>query len=70
MLGANYILDIGLIFEFVSSISVSALAFIFPGGFWLISMQKYGTDIDKRENRKDRYTAWFFLILGFFMLIF
>jgi hypothetical protein len=47
MLGAIYILDIGLIFEFVSAISVSALAFILPGSFWLISMRKYGSAIDR-----------------------
>lgn len=70
MLGAIYILDIGLIFEFVSAISVSALAFLFPGGFWLVSMHKFGTDIDKRENKKDRYTAWFFVIAGIFAFAF
>ena len=70
MLGAIYILDIGLIFEFVSAISVSALAFIFPGAFWLISMAKYGTNIDRQEKKKDRYAAWFFVIFGIFMLLF
>jgi len=70
MLGAIYILDIGLIFEFVSAISVSALAFIFPGAFWLISMRKYGSNIDKAEKKFDRYAAWFFVVFGVFMLLF
>lgn len=71
IIGAIYILDIGLIFEFVSAISVSALAFIFPGGFYLISLKKYGALLDeKQKSSRDKKSAWFFVIFGIIMLVF
>ena len=62
--------DLGLIFEFISAISISALAFIFPGVFYIIAERKFGTTQQKIDGKNMRIRAWFFIIFGFFAFLF
>lgn len=62
--------DIGLIFEFISAISISALAFIFPGVFFVIAEKKFGTSFQKSQNGTMRLRAWLFIALGIFAFLF
>lgn len=62
--------DIGLIFEFISAISISALAFIFPGMFYLIAEHKYATMFQKSQGKSMRIRSWFFIIFGILCFFF
>jgi len=64
IMGAIFISDIGLIFEFVSAIAVSNLAFIFPGWFYILAEGKYATTAQRAENTKVRCEAIFLIVLG------
>ena len=70
IIGAITVDDIGLIFEFISAISVSCLAFIFPGLFYLMAEKKFATEQQKDENTYMRYESWAFVVLGLCAFIF
>lgn len=70
IIGAILIVDIGLIFEFISAISISSLAFIFPGVFYIIAERKFATTHQKLEKKRTRYAAYFFTIFGIACMIF
>lgn len=70
MIGAIFVLDIGLIFEFISAIAMSTLCFILPGVFFLIAERKWFSANQQQENTKTRYWAYFYIAFGFFMMIF
>lgn len=69
MLGSIYITDIGLIFEFISAISGSCLAFIFPGWFYLLAERKYASIAQKKKNKNIRIQSIVFVILGLFSFV-
>jgi len=62
--------DIGLIFEFISAISISSLAFIFPGAFYILAEYKYATSLEIIQGKRKRVAAWFFVVLGIFAFLF
>ena len=62
--------DIGLIFEFISAIAISALAFIFPGVFYLLSLKRYGSSFDKIQGKWMKVRAYIFIVLGVFAFFF
>ena len=70
VLGAALIDDIGLIFEFVSAVSISCLSFIFPGALYILSERKYASSFYKLQSTKMRIKAWALVVLGIFSFIF
>jgi amino acid permease len=59
--------DIGVIFEFISAVAISSLAFTFPGVFYLMAERKYASTFHKESNRLVHYQAVAMTILGLFV---
>jgi hypothetical protein len=70
MIGAILIIDIGLIFEFVSAIAMSILCFIFPGVLFIQAERKWASIYQKQDNKKARCWAYFYIVFGLFMMVF
>ena len=52
MLGAIFIKDIGTIFEWLSAVTVSCLAFLFPGYFCIKAANQFlKTEQDRADNK-------------------
>ena len=60
--GAIIISDVSTIFDFASAIAITALAFIFPGLFYLMAEKKYGQG--KNLKKCDHIWAVSFLVIG------
>jgi hypothetical protein len=60
MLGAILIEDISTVFEFASAFAVTALAFWFPAGYFLMAQTKYG----KEPNPTQQRVAKLFIFVG------
>lgn len=59
--------DISIVFEFASAIAVSALAFWFPGYYYLMAAEKYGKDKPNAHGCVARvlfYFGWFNCFIG------
>jgi len=56
--------DIALIFEFLSAISISCLAFLFPGAFYLLAEKRFATPEQKEKQAAVRFEARVFCVLG------
>lgn len=65
IVGAIEIYDISTIFDFAAAIAISALAFVFPGWFYLQAEKKFKTT----KDATFRCSAYFFLCLGLFNFI-
>ena len=62
--------DIGVIFEFISAVAISSLAFTFPGVFYLMAERKFASTFHKESNRLVHYQAVAMAILGLFVFTF
>jgi hypothetical protein len=56
--------DIGLIFEFISAVVFSNLAFILPGLFYLRAETKFATGLQKDMNTRVNKEAKLFIVIG------
>ena len=63
LLGAIFIEDVAQIFDFVSAISVSAIAFFIPGGFYLMIEKRFPQELPNRTRNIS--LSWLFIVLGF-----
>lgn len=60
MAGAIAIANISIVFDFASAITVTALAFVFPGWFYLEADKKFG-----HGDSNWKCASYTFLIIGF-----
>ena len=56
--------DIALIFEFLSAFTISCIAFIFPGVFYLMAEKKFASPEKKQQQTAVRREAYIFCVLG------
>jgi hypothetical protein len=63
LFGAIFIEDVAQIFDFVSAISVSAIAFFIPGGFYLMIEKRFPQELPNRSRNIS--LSWLFIVLGF-----
>jgi hypothetical protein len=67
-MGISIILtDISIVFEFASAFAVSALAFWFPGYYFLMALEKYGKGNPSQYTCTARvlaYFGWFNCFVG------
>ena len=62
--------DIGLIFEFISALAISSIAFVFPGVFYLMAEAKFASSLTALQNKSVRMQAYGFIILGILAFLF
>ena len=63
MAGSIWIKDIETVFNFISAIAMTFLAFWFPAGFYLIAEKKFGTAMTR--SAWNHNASIIFIILGF-----
>ena len=66
ILMAVLIPSVGVIFNFVSAFSISSLAYIFPGLFYILCENKFGNN----PNKCRRFMAFFYIVFGIFAALF
>lgn len=64
MIGGIFLNDVGVLFEFISSICISFILYIYPAAFYLKAESNYATHGYKQENGGRRYLAYLFILIG------
>ena len=70
VVGGLLIKDLGLIFEVITAFSVSFIAYIWPGLFYLLAERKYAPKSSASSRRIHRIHAYFQIALGIFVIFF
>jgi len=69
LIGAIFIIDIGIIFELLSAVVINIFCNMLPGVLYLLAERKFHLTYSDENSKSNKRKAWFYIIYGSIMMV-